>query len=40
MSIAMLEHNFNIPLFGRCQWGSLLTLLFAVDLKAALDGAN
>ena len=25
---------------GRCQWGSLLTLLFTEDLKDVLDDAN
>ena len=40
MLIAELEHNSHIPVGGRYQWGSLLTLLFTIDIKAALDYVN
>ena len=40
MSIAELKHNSHIPVSGRYQWGRLLTLLFTIDLKAALDYVN
>ena len=40
VSIAVSECDSHIPGVGRCQWGSLLTLLFMEDLKDVLDDGN
>ena len=33
----MYECDLHIPGVGRCQWGSLLTVLFTEDIKVALE---